>query len=55
MRLERLNHLPLNTVTPKFVTISVFFGTASLFIERIFSLETEAKREAILFFFAARR
>ena len=28
----------------------VFFGTASSFIERISSLETEAKREAILFF-----
>ena len=51
MRLERLNKLPLNTVTPNFVAISVFFDTAALFIERISSPETEAKREAILFFF----
>ena len=51
MRLERLNHLPLNTVTPKFVAMFVFFGTASSFIERISSSETETKREAILFFF----
>ena len=28
MRLERLNNLTLNTVTPKFVDIFVFFGTA---------------------------
>ena len=51
MRLQRLNKLLLNTVTPNFVAIFVFFGTASSFIERIFSLVTEAKREAILFFF----
>ena len=51
MRLERLNKLPLNTVTPNFVAIFVFFDTAALFIERISSPETEAKREAILFFF----
>ena len=50
MRLERLNNLPLNTVTPNFA-IFVFFGTASLFIERIFFTEIEAKREAILFLF----
>ena len=43
MRLERLNHLPLNTVTPKFVAMFVFFGTASSFIERISSSETEKK------------
>ena len=51
MRLERLNKLPLNTVTPNFGAIFVFFDTAALFIERISSPETEAKREAILFFF----
>ena len=51
MRLERLNNLPLNTVTPKFVAIFLFFGTASSFIERISSSETEARREAILFFY----
>ena len=27
--------LPLNTVTPNFVAIFVFFGTASLFLETI--------------------
>ena len=48
MRLERLTNLPLNTVTPNFVAIFVFFGTASSFIERT-SSEIEAKREAILF------
>ena len=46
-RLERLNNLPLNTITPNFVAIFVFFGTTSSFIERISSSETEAKREAI--------
>ena len=51
MRLERLNNLPLNTVTPNFVAIFVFFGTASSFIERISFSEIEAKREAILFLF----
>ena len=49
MRLERLNNLPLNTVTPNFVDFFVFFGTASSFIERISFTEIEAKREAILF------
>ena len=44
MRLEGLNNLPLNTVTPNFVAIFVFFGTASTFIRRISSSETEAKR-----------
>ena len=38
--------IKLNTVTPNFVAIFVFFGTAS-FIERISSSETEAKQEAI--------
>ena len=51
MRLERLNNLPLNTVTPNFDAIFVFFGTASSFIERISFSEIEAKREAILFLF----
>ena len=51
MRLERLNNLPLNTVTPNFVAIFVFFGTDSSFIERICFSEIEAKREAILFLF----
>ena len=51
MRLERLNKLPLNTVTPNFVAMFVFFGTASSFIEIISSSETETKREAILFLF----
>ena len=50
MRLENLNNLPLNTITPNFA-IFVVFGTASLFIEGICSSEIEAKREAILFFF----
>ena len=50
MRLERLNNLPLNTVSPNFVVIFVFFGTAS-FIERISFSEIEAKQEAILFLF----
>ena len=49
MRMERLNNLPLNTVTPNFVAIFVFFGTASSFIEGISFSEIEAKREAILF------
>ena len=51
MRLERLNDLPLNTVTPTFDAIFVFFGTASSFIERISFSEIEAKRKAILFLF----
>ena len=51
MRLERLNNLPLNTVTPNFVAIFVFFGTASSFIEIISFPEIEAKQEAILFLF----
>ena len=50
MRLERLNNLPLNAVTPNFVTTFVFFGTAS-FIKRISFSEIETKREAILFLF----
>ena len=50
MRLERLNNLPLNTVTPNFVAI-FFFGTASSFIERISFSEIEAKRQAILSLF----
>ena len=53
MRLERLNNLPLNTVTQNFVAIFVFFVTASSFIERISSSETEAKRKAILFLFGS--
>ena len=52
MRLERLNNLPLNTVTRNFVAIFVFLGTASSFIERISFSEIEAKREAILFLFS---
>ena len=48
---ERLNNLLLNTVTPNFVDIFVFFGTASSFIERISFSEIETKREAILFLF----
>ena len=51
MRLERSNNLSLNTVTPKFVAIFVFFGTASSLMERISFSEIEAKREAILFLF----
>ena len=51
MRLERLNNLPLNTVTPNFVAIFVFFGTASSFIDRISFSDIEAKRDAILFLF----
>ena len=49
MRLERLNNIPLNTVTPNFVAIFVFFGTASSFTERISFSEIETKRETILF------
>ena len=49
--LERLNNLLLNTVKPKFGAICVFLATTSSFIEIISSLETEAKREAILFLF----
>ena len=55
MRMERWNNLPLNTVTPNFVAIFVFFGTPSSFIETIFSSETEAKRESFSFSSAARR
>ena len=51
MRLEILNNLLLNTVTPNFIAIFVFFGTASSFIERISLSEIETKREAILFLF----
>ena len=51
MRLERLNNLPLNTVTSNFVAIFLFFGTASSFIERISLSIIEAEREAILFLF----
>ena len=51
MRLERLNNLLLNTVTPNFVALFVFFGTATSFTEKIFFSEIEAKREAILFLF----
>ena len=40
-------------VTPKFVGIFRFFGTVSLFSERISSLETEAKWEAIYCFSSA--
>ena len=46
-----LNNLPLNAVTPNFVAIFVFFGTASSFIKIISSSETETNREAILFLF----
>ena len=53
MRLEKLNNLPLNTVTPNFVAIFVFFGTAFSFIERISFSEIEAKRGAILFLFGS--
>ena len=49
--LERLNNLLLNTVKPKFGAIFAFLGTTSSFIETIPSPDTEAKREAILFFF----
>ena len=55
MSLERLNDLPLNTVTSNFAAIFVFFGTASSFTERISSLQTTAKREAILLFFGSSR
>ena len=51
MSLERLNNLPLNTVTLNFVAIFVFFGTASSFIERISFSEIEVKQEAFLFLF----
>ena len=51
MRLERLNNLPLNTMTPNFVAIFVFFGTASSFTGRISFLEIQAKLELILFLF----
>ena len=51
MRLKRFNNLPLNTATPNFVAIFMFFGTASSFIELISFSEIEAKREAILFLF----
>ena len=51
MRLERLNNLPLNTVSLNFVATFVFFGTASSFIERISFSEIEAKQEANLFLF----
>ena len=51
MRLERLNNLPLNTVSLNFVATFVFFGTASSFIERISFSEIEAKRETNLFLF----
>ena len=51
MRLERSNNLLLNTATPNFVAIFVFFGSASSFIERISFSEMEAKREVILFLF----
>jgi len=50
MSLERLNNLPLIAVQPNLVAIFVFFGTAASFINKICSLVTEAKREAILFF-----
>ena len=49
MSLERLNNLPLNTVTLNFVAIFMFFGIASSFIEKISFSEIQAKREAILF------
>ena len=51
MRLKRVNNLPLNTVTPNFVAIVVYFVTASWIIERVSFSEIEAKREAILFLF----
>ena len=51
MRLERLNNLPLYTLTLNFVAIFVFFGIASSFIEKISFSEMQAKREAILFLF----
>ena len=53
MRLERLNNLPLNTVTPDFFAIFVFFGTASSFIERMSFSKSKGSHfgEAILFLF----
>ena len=51
MSLERLNNLPLNTVTPNFIANFGFFGTASSFMEKISFSEIEAKREALLFLF----
>ena len=51
MRLERLNNLSLNTVSPNFVAMFGFFGTASPFIERISVSKIEVKWEAILFLF----
>ena len=51
MRLERLNYLPLNTVTLNFVAIFVFFGIASSFIKKISFSEIQAKQEAFLFLF----
>ena len=44
-----IKKLTINTVTPNFVAIFVFFGTASSFIERISFSEIEAKREGTLF------
>ena len=44
------NNLPLSTVYIKIAAMFLFFSTASSFTERISSSETEAKREAILFF-----
>ena len=48
----RLENLPLNTVTRNFAIV-VGFCTASSLIEKMSSSETEAKREAILFFFGS--
>ena len=51
MRLERLNNLPLNTVTPNFVALFVFLGTATSFIEKIETRGTGvAKSDVELFF-----
>ena len=49
MRLERLNTSPLNTATPNFVAIFVFFGTDSSFIERISFSERNEKPFLFLF------
>ena len=55
MGLERLNNLPLNTVTPNFVAIFVFFGTASSFIERISFRVSKLNGKPFCFSSAARR
>ena len=55
MWLERLNNLPLNTVTPNFVAIFVFFGTASSFIERISFEKSKRNGKPFCFSSASRR